>query len=92
MKAYPEDFQVNEIRLRDGKACEATFDIVTCDDHGCLHLGTERWPTESEEEGGWVKDPLPTRHVGEGEESFRFVMVKRNADTLEALAELSRCL
>ena len=91
VKCYPEDFQVNEIRLRDGTVCAGSFDMAACDKHGRLLLGTDHWPVEGEREDG-VEDPLPARCIGKHEESFRFTMCKRQADTLEALAELSSVL
>ena len=92
IKCYPEDFQVNEVRLRDGAVVDASFDLVMCDDQGRLIVGTEHWPRECEDEEGSVRDPLLFRRPRHDEDSFRFVMVKRQADTLEAIEELSKLL
>ena len=92
IKCYPEDFQVNEVRLRDGSICRATFDMVACDAQGHLILGTEHWPTGRRNRRGVLRDPLKGRRPKSDETSFRFVLVKRQADTLEALMELSQAL
>ena len=92
IKCYPEDFQVEEVRLRDGAVVHASFDMVSCDSKGHLLLGTEHWPRQDEDEEGSVQDPLEGNPPQCDEAAFRFVMIKRQADTLEALAELSRIL
>ena len=92
IKCFPEDFQVNEVRLRNEQVVEASFELVACDARGRLVLGTEHWPREPDDSEGRVHDPLRGRGPGQDETAFRFVLVKRQADTLEALAELSRLL
>ena len=90
VKCFPEDFQVNEVRLRDGSVVKASFDMVQADAEGRLILGTDHWAQAKEDAQGCVKDPLRRHCPKPGEDCFRFTMIKRQADTLEALAELSR--
>ena len=57
IKCFPEDFQVNEVRLRNEQVVEASFELVACDARGRLVLGTEHWPREPDDSEGRVHDP-----------------------------------
>ena len=86
------------MRLRDGGVCGTTFDLVSCDGGARLILGTEHWPAQSsaQDEKGrlWKRRRQACAQTQEEDDArgFRFVLIKRQSDTLEAIAELALAL
>ena len=97
IKCFPEDFQVNEVRLRDKAVVRPSFPMVACDAHGRLVLGTEHWLRQPCDGEGRVQDPLQGHRPGRDETAFRFVSAPpsprpRCSLKLPAHCWLLRCL